>query len=136
MHQAHHDLLGDYNPEAWGDVLAGAVRFLAPDYVVATGTDVGNEVLAHAAAVARPCRWRPTASSVEATDPLRVRRVRWGGSLIETAEVDAGVALLTVALHAVAAAPAADRHAATPPAVRRRARPGGRPQRRRRSRRA
>ena len=51
MHQAHHELLDDYNPEAWGDVLAGAVRFVAPDFVVATGTDVGNEVLAHAAAV-------------------------------------------------------------------------------------
>ena len=51
VHQAHHELLDDYNPEAWGDVLAGAVRFVAPDYALATGTDVGNEVLAHAAAV-------------------------------------------------------------------------------------
>ena len=32
--------------------------------------------------------------------------MRWGGSLIETAEVDADVRLLTVAHHAVAAAPA------------------------------
>ena len=31
VHQAHHELLDDYNPEAWGDVLAGAVRFVAPD---------------------------------------------------------------------------------------------------------
>jgi electron transfer flavoprotein alpha subunit len=113
VHQAHHDLLGDYNPEAWGDVLVRAVQFLAPEYVVAVGTDVGNEVLAHAAAVVD----RPMAAnclSVEAIDPLRVRRVRWGGSLIETAEVDAGVALLTIALHAVAAAPAADPAPATP----------------------
>ena len=70
VHQAHHDLLGDYNPEAWGDVLAGAVRFLAPDFVVATGTDVGNEVLAHAAAVLDA----PLAAnclSVESAEPLR-----------------------------------------------------------------
>jgi electron transfer flavoprotein alpha subunit len=105
VHQAHNELLGDYNPEAWGDVVVGAVQFLAPEYVVATGTDVGNEVLAHAAAVLE----RPLTAnclSVESADPLRVRRVRWGGSLIETAELDVGVALLTVALHAVVAAPA------------------------------
>ncbi len=35
VHQAHHELLADYNPEAWGDVLAGAVRFVAPDFTVA-----------------------------------------------------------------------------------------------------
>ncbi len=113
VHQAHHELLDDYNPEAWGDVVAGAVRFVTPDYTVATGTDVGNEVLAHAAAVLDV----PMAANcldVESTDPLRVRRMRWGGSLIETAELDAGVRLLTVALHAVAAVPADSSEAATP----------------------
>ena len=34
---------------------------------------------------------------VDPTGPLGVRRVRWGGSLIETARVDAAVHLLTVA---------------------------------------
>jgi electron transfer flavoprotein alpha subunit len=113
VHQAHHELLDDYNPEAWGDVVAAAVRFVAPDFVVAAGTDVGNEVLAHAAAVLD----LPMAANclgVEATEPLRVRRVRWGGSLIETAELDARVGLLTVALHALAAAPVAEPSAATP----------------------
>jgi electron transfer flavoprotein alpha subunit len=113
VHQAHHDMLGDYNPAAWGDVLVGAVRFVAPDSVVATGTDVGNEVLAHAAAVLD----LPMAANclgVEATDPLRVRRVRWGGSLIETAEIVADVGLLSVAEHAIAAAPAAEPEPATP----------------------
>ena len=51
VHQAHHDLLDDYNPEAWGDVVAGAVGFWRRSFRLATGTDVGNEVLAHAAAV-------------------------------------------------------------------------------------
>jgi electron transfer flavoprotein alpha subunit len=113
VHQAHHDLLDDYNPEAWGDVLAGAVRFVTPDYTVASGTDVGNEVLAHAAAVL-DVPMAANCLTVEATEPLRVRRVRWGGSLIETAELHSDVRLLTVAQHAVAAAPAGSPAPATP----------------------
>ncbi len=50
VHQAHDELLSDYGPEAWGEVVAQAVRALAPDVVLATGTDRGNEVLAQAAA--------------------------------------------------------------------------------------
>jgi electron transfer flavoprotein alpha subunit len=112
VHQAHHELLDDYNPEAWGDVLAGAARFVDPDSVVATGTDVGNEVLAHAAAVLdQPLL--ANCLAVESTDPYTVRRVRWGGSLIETATVDAPIRLLTVAHHAVEATPAATAGAAT-----------------------
>jgi electron transfer flavoprotein alpha subunit len=52
--------------------------------------------------------------SVESTVPLTVRRVRWGGSLIETAELDATVRMLTVAEHAVAAVPSPAAGAATP----------------------
>ena len=51
VHQAHHDLLSDYGPEAWGEVVAQAVASRCvrrPS--LATGTDRGNEVLAHAAA--------------------------------------------------------------------------------------
>ena len=51
VHVADHELLADYGPQTWGHTLAEAVRTLAPDTVVATGTDVGNEVLAHAAAI-------------------------------------------------------------------------------------
>jgi len=105
VYQAHHDLLGDYNPEAWGDVLAAAVRSLQPDFVVATGTDVGNEVLANAAAVL-DVPMVANCLAVESVDPFTVRRVRWGGSLIERATVDAAVKLLTVAHHAIEAVPA------------------------------
>ena len=105
VHQAHHELLDDYNPEAWGDVLAGAVRYLTPDFTLATGTDVGNEVLAHAAAVL-DVPMVANCLAVESTEPLRVRRVRWGGSLIETTEIDAEARLFTVAHHAFAPVPA------------------------------
>jgi electron transfer flavoprotein alpha subunit len=113
VHQAHHELLDDYNPEAWGEVVAGAIRFVAPDYAVATGTDIGNEVLAHAAAVL-DVPMVANCLAVDSTDPLRVRRVRWGGSLIETADLDATVRLLTVAHHAVAALPVDGPAVATP----------------------
>ena len=50
VHQVHGDVLADYGPEAWGAVVAEAVTALNPDVVLATGTDRGNEVMAHAAA--------------------------------------------------------------------------------------
>jgi electron transfer flavoprotein alpha subunit len=106
VHQAHHELLVDVNPEAWGDVLAGAVRHVAPDVVIATGTDAGNEVMAHAAAVLdlpMIANVLTVESSGEDTAPFTVRRVRWGGSLIERTELEARVKLLTVAHHAVEA---------------------------------
>ena len=102
VHQAHHELLDDYNPEAWGDVVASATRFLAPSFVVASGTDVGNEVMAHAAAVL-DLPMTANCLAVESIEPFTVRRVRWGGSLVEHATVDAAIHLVTVALHAVAA---------------------------------
>ena len=50
VHQAHHPLLTDYGPDAWGAVLTHLVGSLAPSVVLATGTDRGNEVMAQAAA--------------------------------------------------------------------------------------
>jgi electron transfer flavoprotein alpha subunit len=108
VHQVHHDLLSDYGPEAWGDVLAQAVRAIDPAIVVATGTDRGNEVLAQAAArldlpFAANCtevRGESGGAAVEVT------RVRWGGSLLEEASLTAPVKLITIAHHAIDAAPA------------------------------
>jgi electron transfer flavoprotein alpha subunit len=99
VHQAHHDLLSDYGPEAWGAVVAQAVEQLAPTAVLATGTDRGHEVLAHAAArldlpLAANC------TAISPGEPWTVTRVRWGGSLLEEATVHAPVILLTTALHA------------------------------------
>ena len=105
VHQAHHDMLGDYGPEAWGDVVAQAVLTLHPAAVLATGTDRGNEVLAHAAArLDLPM----VANCIEfaAGDKFEVTRVRWGGSLLEEATVDASPVLFTVAHHAVDGRPA------------------------------
>ena len=63
VHQAHHEMLGDYGPEAWGDVVAQAVahapsgrRRSPPEPTAAT----------RSSPMPRPasiCRWSPTASS-------------------------------------------------------------------------
>ena len=100
VHQAHHELLTDYNPEAWGEVVAQMITATQPAVVVASGTDRGNEVLAQAAArsdsafVANCLTFEPG----QPGDTFGVTRVRWGGSLIERATVaGAGTKLLTIA---------------------------------------
>ena len=96
VHQVHHELLGDYGPEAWGAVVAQAVTALSPALVMATGTDRGNEVMAHAAAL---LDLPMVANVVEFGDDSLVR-VRWGGSLLERCSLDAPIRLLTIAHHA------------------------------------
>jgi electron transfer flavoprotein alpha subunit len=100
VHQAHHDILTDYAPEAWGEVVAQAVRALSPDTVLATGTDRGNEVMAYAAAI---LDLPMVANVVEFASDGELVRVRWGGSLLERCRLDAATRLLTVGHHAFAA---------------------------------
>ena len=112
--------LTPYAPAAWGAALNELVSARGPDGVLAGGSDRGNEVLAHAAARSgRPM----VANVVDATpgSPWRLARQRWAGSLLEDAELDADVALMTVAPHVVpiAGGSAAAQVAVTPfsPAV-------------------
>ena len=96
VHQVHDDVLIDYGPEAWGAVVAQATTSLSPSMVMATGTDRGNEVMAHAAArLDLPM----VANVIEFADDQLVR-VRWGGSLLERCSVDAPIRLVTIAHHA------------------------------------
>jgi electron transfer flavoprotein alpha subunit len=103
VHQAHDDLLTDFGPEAWGEVVAQAVRSLRPSIVLATGTDRGNEILANAAArldlpfAANCTELRPAAER----ELLDLTRVRWGGSLLERATLNARIQLVTIAHHHV-----------------------------------
>lgn len=100
VHQVHHEMLTDYGPEAWGDAVAQVALAEGALAVVACGTDRGNEVLAHVAALMD----QPFASNcLEVTPgaPWELTRVRWGGSLLERATLDGAIALLTFAHHAV-----------------------------------
>jgi electron transfer flavoprotein alpha subunit len=98
IHQVHHPLLTDYGPDAWGEAVAQVVVTEGAAVVVTVGTDRGNEVLAHVAALMD----QPFAANcLEVTpgDPWEVTRLRWGGSLLERASVDAAVHVLSFAHH-------------------------------------
>jgi electron transfer flavoprotein alpha subunit len=92
-----------YSPDGWAAALAQATGERGPTVVVGPGTDRGNEVLAHVAAMLD----LPMAANCTAAtpgDPLTLTRVRWGGSLLEETRLHGSPAILTVAPHAVAAA--------------------------------
>lgn len=97
-----HPLLSDYAPEAIAESLAQLVAAELPGAVVAPGSERGNEVVAHLAALLE----LPMASNVltvdNTADDWNLSRVRWGGSLIEDASLSAFVKLLTVAPHSIA----------------------------------
>ena len=86
--------LDGYAPQAW----ARAIASLRPSTVIAAGTDRGNEVLAHAAAMTGGV----FAANVVRADGDAVTRQRWGGSLLEESRLHGDVKLMTVAPHAVA----------------------------------
>jgi electron transfer flavoprotein alpha subunit len=99
IHHIRHDELTDYAPEAWGDALHQLAVAAKADAVVATGTERGNEVLAHVAAIAD----QPFAANVVHAAPgapWQIRRTRWGGSLLEDATLTANLPILSCALHA------------------------------------
>jgi electron transfer flavoprotein alpha subunit len=108
VHQVHHDLLGDYGPEAWGDSVAQLIATTAPAAVVACGTDRGNEVMAHIAAI-NDLPMVANCTEITAGAPgamWDIVRVRWGGSLLEQCTLDATTKLVTFAHHAVEASEA------------------------------
>jgi electron transfer flavoprotein alpha subunit len=82
---------GAYQPAAWARALAAQEA----DAIVAAGSDRGNELLAHVAAVLD----QPFAANVVSLDGDAVTRVRWGGSLLEEAKLHGAPKLLTVAPH-------------------------------------
>jgi electron transfer flavoprotein alpha subunit len=83
--------VGDYQPAAWAAALAGQEA----DAIVAAGSDRGNELLAHVAAVLD----QPFAANVTSVDGDVVTRIRWGGSLLEEARLHGAPTILSVAPH-------------------------------------
>jgi electron transfer flavoprotein alpha subunit len=82
---------GAYQPAAWAKALGGHDA----EAIVAAGSDRGNELLAHVAAILD----LPFAANVTAIDGDVVTRQRWGGSLLEEARLHGSPQLLTVAPH-------------------------------------
>jgi electron transfer flavoprotein alpha subunit len=104
VHQLHHDALVDYGPEAWGAAAATLVQSITPQVVMGCGTDRGHELIAQIAArLDLPAAMNCAEFDAEFTgpQPLKVVRTRWGGSLMEAAELDAPIKLVTLANHTV-----------------------------------
>jgi electron transfer flavoprotein alpha subunit len=101
-----HPMLSDYAPEAIAEALVQLIRAESPSAVFASGTERGNEVMAHVAAVLD----LPLATNVTEVRPVdeswELTRTRWGGSLLEEASLTAPVKLATVAPHAFEASDA------------------------------
>jgi electron transfer flavoprotein alpha subunit len=99
VHVAVHEAFGAYAPRAIAEAIVELAGRIGATAVVGPGTERGNEVLAHVAALLD----LPLAANCVSVTGQNVTRVRWGGSLLEEATVDAPTLLLTVQPHAVAA---------------------------------
>ncbi len=104
-HQVSHPDLDDYSPTAWGSAIAQLADNLRPEAVVTTGTERGNEVMAHVGAITG----LPMLANCREVDVSRdlwnIIRTRWGGSLLEEATLEAPLKLLTIAEHIIEATP-------------------------------
>jgi len=106
VHVVPVDWLTDYSPEVCGDVIAAAAEALSPSGIVACGTDRGNEMLAHAAAVLElpfVANCLDVHAGQGAGDDWEMTRVQWGGSLNEDAHLSSRLPIVSVTPHAVAA---------------------------------
>ncbi len=99
VHVAVHDAYASYAPLGIAEAIVELAGRLGATAVVGPGTERGNEVLAHVAALLD----LPLAANCTSVTGSDVTRVRWGGSLLEEAHVDASTLLLTVQPHVVAA---------------------------------
>jgi electron transfer flavoprotein alpha subunit len=105
--------LAGYAPVAWARALNRLAADISATAVVAAGSDRGNELMAHLAAITGlPMAANCVSAAAQPGGGCRLVRQRWAGSLLEDATLDAPLALLTVAVDAVAV-PAAKEPAAT-----------------------
>ena len=106
VHLIKHEALRDYAPLAWARSVIKLIEAKQPKGVTAAGTDRGNELLAHVGAqlgvvMAANC----TEIRPQADGSWELTRLRWGGSLLEDAELRGEPKLFTVAPHTIAAEP-------------------------------
>lgn len=106
IHLAEHPALTDYAPAASARAVIQAIDATKPALVLGAGSARGNEVMAHVAAITD----RPLATdcfTIKIGSPTEVTRARWGGNLIEHANVRSDVTLATAMQHVVQAEPSA-----------------------------
>ncbi|MDX1744954.1 MAG: FAD-binding protein, partial [Halobacteriales archaeon] len=98
VHHITHDGLDAYAPDAWAASLIQLAADRDQSTIVAPGSDRGQEVIARVGAqldlpMAANCL------SIDVGDPTELTRQRWGGSLIEHAQIEGDPLLLTAAPH-------------------------------------
>jgi electron transfer flavoprotein alpha subunit len=103
LHAAEHDVFASHAPAAAAQAVTELAGRIAATAIVAAGTDCGNEVLAHTAAKL-DLPFACNCIDVEPGSPIRLTRVRWGGSLVEEAVLHGSPAVLTIQPHVVAIA--------------------------------
>ncbi len=99
VHQVHHELLADYGPDAWAEALSALGDAVGATAYLATGTDRGNEVLAHVAAIAGTAMVANCLDVHDTGEAWEVKRLRWGGSLHEITRLEAPLRIATFAPH-------------------------------------
>jgi electron transfer flavoprotein alpha subunit len=100
VHAVHVGAVEPFAPDALASVLEQAAADLGAGAVFAAGSDRGNDVMARLAARTG----LPLATNCIAATPgeaVKVTRQRWGGSLLEDAELHSSRPLITVAPHTV-----------------------------------
>jgi electron transfer flavoprotein alpha subunit len=105
-HVAEHPGLGSFAPDAWAATISDLATRLPATAVVAAASERGADVMARLAAR----QGLPLAANCSAArpgPPVSVTRLRWGGSLLEEANLHSPLPLLTIAAHAVPAESAA-----------------------------
>jgi len=97
-----HGDLEDYTPEAYARSVVQYAEESGAETVIAPGTDRGAETLSHVAAKLDETMAAEVVD-VEVGDAYEITRHRWGGTLIEHAELHADTNLLTVAANELSA---------------------------------
>jgi electron transfer flavoprotein alpha subunit len=95
---------GAYAPLAIARAVVAASEAAGTGIIVGPGTETGNEVLAHVAAILDAPFAANCISAARAGDAVDVTRVRWGGSLLEDAAAHGSPVVLSAQPHAIAAA--------------------------------
>ena len=102
VHLVRHERLDDYAAAAWARSLVQLVEAEKPQAVLAPGSERGSEVMAYVAAITG-LPLAANCTEVKPGESYAVTRVRWGGSLLEEAQLSGSPKLLTVVPHVIAA---------------------------------
>ncbi len=94
--ETEHEDLSDYAPVAWASIISQLITENSPQIVMGPGTDLGNEVMAHLAAMT-DLPMAANCSAVTPGDSFQITRLRWGSSLLEEAIQTGDCKLMTIA---------------------------------------